>query len=94
MSAIVHLVATTGDAKRVSACGREVCVLGTRADRGFARGTLRREQATCRACLAAILPGSHGGTANDPDSIDVEQARNAVDHYTRKLAEPRTITRG
>lgn len=94
MSAIVHLVRSDAEGwwPRTSVCGRVAC--RKRAGQGYARGSEQRSQVDCRACLAAVLPGAHGGTANDPDSIDVEQARNAVDHYTRKLVEPRTITKG
>lgn len=89
--AIVHLVDGAGSSVR-SVCGSVAC--NAHAGGGHARGTVRRSECTCRACLAAVLPGSYGGTVNDPDSIDVEQARNAVDHYTRALVETRTITRG
>lgn len=88
--AIVHLVAGADFSVR-SVCGSIAC--NAHAGGGHARGTVRRSECTCLACLAAILPGSYGGTANDPDSIDVERTRNAVHHYTRELVEPRTITR-
>ena len=86
-SVIVHLVREGDCWPKLSVCGAALC------GRGRARSTTRRNGSDCRACAAAVLPGSFGGTADDPDSIDVGLARNAVDHYTRRLAEPRTIVR-
>lgn len=77
MSATMHLVRPgERDARRWSLCGRYVrAVRPGQLARDRLLGTERRPLCTCRACLLECLPGSAGGTAADPDTIDLEIAR-------------------